>query len=416
MNFKTISNTELIERIEKLVRTERKIGHLVLLHISEIETRKIYAELGFDSMFSYLSRGLGYSESCAYRRLNSARLLKQIPEIAEKLVDGSLNLSQLTSVQKCLKADLKKSAVKYSDTNKPSELQTLNEFSNSTDSYNSSENHHPVKIKNSDSALIIEKTKLILSKIENKNTYETEQILSYEFQQPVVSIDSVKPQRDKSIRLEMTLTAEQYAELELARNFLSHTCPGGSWADIISVLAKKFNQSQKGKTTSDTSTSMEKKVYKKTNSIKQKDINIESINNKKDQDLDQNQTLSEKHNKTQNQIHFYTHLNPDHNQQNLTQKIEQSKILTPCLSKAAPKIKIQKLRELISAKIKKEIFAKANFQCEYHNRATGVRCHSRSFLEIDHCQPVSIGGTNEITNLRVLCKTHNLMAARNSGL
>jgi len=380
MDFKTISNTELIQQIEKLVRTERKIGHLVLLHISEIENRKIYAELGFDSMFSYLSRGLGYSESCAYRRLNSARLLKQIPEIALKLENGSLNLSQLTSVQKCLKADMKKNAVKYSDTNKPSELQMLTEFSNPTDSYNFSENNHPVKIKTSDSALIIEKTKLILSKIENKNTYETEQILSYEFQQPVVSIDSVKPQRDKSIRLEMTLTAEQYAELELARNFLSHTCPGGSWTDIISVLAKKFNQSKIGKVILEGSTSEEKKTYKPIKSRNQKNLNIESINSM------------------------------------ATQNIVQSKILTPCLSKAAPKIKIQKLREPITAKIKKEIFAKANFQCEYHNRVTGVRCHSRSFLEIDHCQPVSIGGTNEITNLRVLCKTHNLMAARNSGI
>ncbi len=102
MNLKHFSNTELIARLEKLARTERKITHLILWHILEVEERRIYAELGYDGMYSYLTRGLGYSDGSAYRRLQSARLLKHVPHIAEKIEAGSLNLSQLTQVQKSL--------------------------------------------------------------------------------------------------------------------------------------------------------------------------------------------------------------------------------------------------------------------------------------------------------------------------
>lgn len=79
LDIQNTSNDKLILNFENLVRTERKITHVVLLHIAEIEERKIYAELGYDGMYSYLTRGMGYSEGSAYRRLQSARLLKQVP-------------------------------------------------------------------------------------------------------------------------------------------------------------------------------------------------------------------------------------------------------------------------------------------------------------------------------------------------
>ena len=43
----------------------------------------------------YLIKELKYSEGAARRRLQSARLLKDIPEIAQKILDGSLSLTNL---------------------------------------------------------------------------------------------------------------------------------------------------------------------------------------------------------------------------------------------------------------------------------------------------------------------------------
>ncbi|MFM6929350.1 MAG: hypothetical protein ACKOX6_12860 [Bdellovibrio sp.] len=176
---------------------------MVLLHIAEIEERKSYADLGFDGMYSYLTRGLGYSEGSAYRRLQSARLLKQVPAVAQKVEEGSLNLSQLTQVQKCLKESAKNGE-----------------------------------------SFSIEQTLEVLAKLENKNSFETQKALAVEMNLPIEIHQKVKPQQDESVRLEITLTKEQFAELEQAKNLLSHICPNGSWSEVIGILAKKHNRSK----------------------------------------------------------------------------------------------------------------------------------------------------------------------------
>lgn len=55
MELKNISNQDLMSRLDKLVRTERKLTHAILVHINEVESRRLYAEMGFDSMFKYLT-------------------------------------------------------------------------------------------------------------------------------------------------------------------------------------------------------------------------------------------------------------------------------------------------------------------------------------------------------------------------
>lgn len=65
MSLKNYSDDVLIQRMEKLVRTERKITHLVLIHINEIEGRKLHLSMGYDGMYSYLTKGLGFSDGAA---------------------------------------------------------------------------------------------------------------------------------------------------------------------------------------------------------------------------------------------------------------------------------------------------------------------------------------------------------------
>lgn len=298
LNFQNTPNDQLIQRFEKLVRTERKVTHLVLLHIAEIEERKIYAELGYDGMYSYLTRGLGYSEGSAYRRLQSARLLKQVPEVSEKVENGCLNLTQLAQVQKAIKGQSSEVAQD------------------------------------------------VLSKIENKNTFETQKVLAVEFGLPIQTHETLKPQADDSVRIALTFTNEQFQELEAAKNLLSHICPEGTWADVIAILAKKFNKK------------MEKPERKRSDLMK-------SVN--------------------------ATEVSP-----------RQSKNLKP--------------RKYISIYIRRKILAKAGHCCEYTDPKSKKKCGSRFQLELDHIQPVALGGSNEISNFRILCRTHNALAASLLGL
>ncbi|QLY27000.1 hypothetical protein [Bdellovibrio sp. KM01] len=206
MDLSKFSNNELVGRLESLCHSERKITHLILWHIVEIETRKLYLEMAYDSMFSYLTKKLGYSEDAAYRRISAARVLKKAPEISKKVEEGSVTLTQLAQVQKCLKQEKKYGG-------EVTEARTLE----------------------------------IVEQIQNKSNFETQKVLAVEFNQPVQARETLKPQKDDSARLELTFNSEQMASLKQVKDLLSHVLPDPTWAELISHLANKQIQKILGK-------------------------------------------------------------------------------------------------------------------------------------------------------------------------
>ncbi len=303
MNLKNVSNEVLLLRTENLVHTERKIMHLVLIHILEIMDRKLYADLGYDSMYTMMTKKFGYSEPSALRRIDAAKLLKKVPEVTDRLMSGALNLSQAVQLQKCLVSK----ALKGESVSKI-------------------------------------KTYEILEKLENCNGFETRQLLAQEFDLPLKIQEIVRPQKDESVRLEITFTKEQFQELKKAKSLLSHVAHSGSWAEVISVMARKSNQSKLGKSTLGSAT--EPKLSK-----------LETVRA------------------------------PAH--------------IT--------------LRPHISVHIKRKLYVEAEDCCQYET-SDGSRCGSQYQVQIDHITPVTWGGSASPENLRLLCRTHNLLAARNLGL
>lgn len=226
MNLSEIGNHELLIRLEKLSRTERKITHLILWHILEVENRKLFADRGFSSCFEYLTKGLGYSEGSANRRLQSASLLRQVPEIGQKIEAGSLNITQLSQVQRCIRLQ-----------------------------------------KNSGKTITPEKAQEILSVVENKNTYETQKVLAQEFNLPLQSSEKLIPQKDNSTKLEIIFTEEQLKELELAKSMLSHACPKGTWSEVISYLAKSHNKKPKSTARNYMPVNIRRELFDKANHV-----------------------------------------------------------------------------------------------------------------------------------------------------
>ena len=305
INLKYISNDELLFRTENLVQTERKIMHLVLTHILEIMDRKLYADLGFNSMFSMMTKKYGYSEPSALRRIDAAKLLRKVPEVANRLKSGTLNLSQAVQLQKCLEAEAKKG-------DSVSEIRTYE----------------------------------ILNLLENCNGFETKQVLAQEFDIPLKVQEVVRPQKDESVRLEITFTKEQFEELKKAKNLLSHISHSGSWAEIISVMARKFNHSKLGKSN----------LVKTDSATEVRDLKSEKI------------------------------------------------------SSPSPLLR----RPYIPVSLKRKLYTGAQGCCQYQS-PDGNRCGSQFQIQIDHVTPVALGGETSFENLRLLCRTHNLLAAQQLG-
>lgn len=98
----SIPDRELIARLEQLCRAERETSVDVLHHLNEIERRSLHLRLGYSSLFAYCTGHLRYSESAAARRVQAARCLRRFPTVGPLLQSGEINLMTLGLVASIL--------------------------------------------------------------------------------------------------------------------------------------------------------------------------------------------------------------------------------------------------------------------------------------------------------------------------
>ena len=94
---------KLHEELLVLRKRERQLCHLIIEKLQSVEDQRLYLQLGYNSLFDYLVRGLGYSESAAYLKQSCVRLGREIPEVHQKLSSGELTASSLSMAFKTLK-------------------------------------------------------------------------------------------------------------------------------------------------------------------------------------------------------------------------------------------------------------------------------------------------------------------------
>ncbi|QLY24337.1 HNH endonuclease [Bdellovibrio sp. KM01] len=342
MDLTLLPSTELLNRVEKLARTERKITHLILWHIVEIESRRLFLDLGYTSLFKYMTAHLHYSEDAAYRRIQAARLLKKVPQVDKAIESGSLNLTQLQNVQKCLN-------VEFESGRKISAQQTAN----------------------------------LLEQIQNKSSVETQKILAVEFDQPIQIHESLKAQRDDSTRMQIIMTEDQMKDLQHAKDLLSHVLPNPSWADLISYLAKAEIKKRLGKDKAEFLNSSEKNQDEKAVPVSEKVVPV------------RNEKVSLNNGKCLNEIGKFADNEMVGADRGTENRMSQ--------------------RKYLNVTSRRVLLVKANHCCEFVHK-NGERCQSRYQLQVDHKVPLALGGSNDMENFRVLCRTHNLSEARRMGI
>jgi len=299
---------ELNIKILALVKQERKITYEILALISQMERTRSYAELGFSSMFDYLIKGCGYSESSAYRRLNSSRLLRQAPQLAEKVQTGKSNLTQASLLQTAIRQEEKKSG----------------------------------------NSLTMEKKLDLASKVEERSTFETKSLLLQELPHYEWKSSYLEPQRtaegcEQKIKLVMEISQSELEQLCEVQDLLSQALPSRDLKDLLMHLCAK--------------------------ALKQKSASKPKPESPQKTDMKQSATGAE----------------------------------------------VMK-RKAIPLSLRKRLLAQAHYRCQYRSKLTNKICGARNFLQIDHIRPVAMNGSNDISNLRVYCRTHNFLAAQKSGL
>ena len=373
--LKKLSDNFLLFQTKTLVQKERKLNIEILQHLQEIESRKLYLERGFSSLFDYAVRELGYSRGSAFRRIKAMKLCQDIPETKSQLESGKLNLSSASQLQnffekqarKPLKQDLKnnhlsqKTSIEFLKQQQSKNLQfdikdalPNKDKSNILSNLRSDSFCAELDCSAESKGLSLTKKKELLKKAQGQSTRDIEKIL-VETDSSCVSYHKEKVRfiGNQKVELKVILDGDCFKNLETLKNLLSHKNPRMSYRELISLLAE-----------------LGLKKY------------------------DPRKTLKRK--------------------QKLTRKQENQKALCSAnvLKTKQNEQALKKNNRLIPQRIRQYIWKRDQGECSYICPQTNNKCRSKHLLQIDHIQPFALGGSHHPDNLRLLCARHNQLRSQ----
>src|SRR5262245_49764850 len=100
-----LTDTELVCRLERLVQADRALSAKLLVHLGELDERKLFLARGYSSMFDYCRSALRMSEAEAYLRIQAARVGRRFPVVVERLGAGAVHLSAIKMLASHLTED-----------------------------------------------------------------------------------------------------------------------------------------------------------------------------------------------------------------------------------------------------------------------------------------------------------------------
>lgn len=200
-NIKKLNDQSLVAELKNLVMMERKITAEVIECIKEIDQRRLYLNFGYTSMFSFLTKEVGYTPAATQRRIDAARLSQAIPELKENLKSGAINLSQVSMLAQAVRQKQKEDP--------------------------------QVKVS-------IQQKQELFQQVQSMDLIETEKTLAKSLDIQIKKHESKSFQQDGSIRIELTFSAEQLIQIERVKELISHQHINPSMGEIFDLLLKDY--------------------------------------------------------------------------------------------------------------------------------------------------------------------------------
>lgn len=365
MNLKALTNLALDERVISLAKKEKELLAVTIIHVAEVERRKLYYDFNITSLYAYLTEHAGFPGGSAYRLMDAARLQLEVPELAGKIESGKISMNQVRLVQEAARQSAKEEKMKAAQEEEGNLLDFLAATGGKKDENAKAEadekadsNLAAVKAQNADDDLASVETQKVgscqrdnkaqkaardgraqraekggkdqkaelLKNIEGLTGAETEKLVAQSFELEIKKPMKLKKQKDGSVIVEMSFSAEEWAEIEKAKLSMSSVLPAGSYSDVLTQLARKENKAR--------------------------------------------------------------------------------------AKKAKPRASTKNLTEA-----KKKFVRQQDECCQQKDPHTGKICGSKFNLQVDHRHSLWAGGTHKIENLQMLCAVHNrLKYEREAGI
>jgi len=416
VKIQSLKDQDLLQTLQKLLDREKRIGDAILLALKEIRTRRLYAAMGYSSLFEMLVKQFNLSESSTYTRLQALKLMDAIPEIQEDLTKGDLSLSNAALVQGFIQRNEKEK----------------------------------------NQSLTLEEKKEIVELVKNKSNREAKIELANKDPQIALPPEKEKPLPFNHTQLQITVDAETMGILSEVKHLLSHTIPDGNLKEILKYMLQLTAQILKKRKGQDIKVKAIKSEINQDQKIEALNLFYNSNQSKKIGESNcsfaaiqgneirntnrSDETIWDKKRGTSN-ISYKSIQNTNEEDQTFTASKQSPttgrdkvnfltdggtdvKVKTHCKTKLDPDVYqinqqtlflsqssrgtrfIPQETRFISQETKRKVFQRSGGFCEFIGK-NGKRCHSKHQLEWDHVIPWSQGGGNDEKSLRVYCRSHN---------
>jgi hypothetical protein len=331
--------------LAELLRRERHAMSDFILALAQFDEKRLWRDLEYPSLFSFLRSGLGLSAGAAQYRKTAAELVRRYREVEDALRQGKLCLSSVIELAKVLTPEnldevlprffrlSRREAAEVVVSIRPVENPPLREVVTAVQPVTTRAmqlDQPPAVSMTKDEASLLRPAE-VERPADEPRLAETVVQAAAPRPGPAERPSAIEPLDAERARLHITVPRRLLAKLDAAKAALSHSHPGASSEEVLE-LALDLLLAQRAK---------RKGIVEKPRKL----------------------------------------------------------AATPTRSDAIP------------AAVKREVWTRANGCCEW-KLESGGRCGSTLRLEFDHIQPRAMGGPSTVENLRLTCKSHNQLAAR----
>ncbi len=354
-----LSDNALLAQTKKLAHLEQQLQVTVIDHLREIHTRRLYLSRGFSSLFDYVVRELGYTDSAAARRINTMHLCAEFEEVRKGLQDGSFTLSTAAQLQSAFDRQKRnrqrrgRGPVVGSGPAVPRQESLLTPSA-------TVQPLEPTPVLDGSAR------QALVTQAAGKSTRQVQELLAGVDPELTVPGDKVRPLGTGRYEMKVVIDAECHRGLERLRGLLSHVDPHMTLGQLVGRLAREgLDRHDPGRPP------------------RRQRAGSRPVSG--------DQTSAAK-----------SQRNPGGGAGSAPRRPVQ-----PARSVTSPPKRSASNSRAIPMAIKRRVWQRDDGRCSYVDPRTGRRCASRHLLQIDHQIPYALGGSAEPGNLRLLCFAHH---------
>jgi hypothetical protein len=419
-----LSDDELVTRLAEICLQAHRLTARMIVHLIEVEERRLDLKAACTSMFDFCVRRLGMSEGAAYRRITAARLVRRFPTLLARIERGELHLSALVLLRPHLSeanVDALVTAVKGKSQREIEEI--LARFAPKPDV--------PSTIRKLPDPAPDAAPRPSVTTADARAAHDVARPLR------------IEPLAEGRYKVQLTASAALREKLERARDLMMHRNPTGDLAIVVEraldALLEKLERERLAKATrrphahhasvdahdparavdDERLATTSPRPHEQERSARAHDparaVDDERLATTSPRPHEQERS-ARAHDPARavDDERLATTSRRPHEQERSARTCELPRAAeTERLAKATrppPSTKgLMSTREIPRA-VRREVFARDGEQCTFVD-GEGRRCPSRAFLELDHVASRALGGGHDATNLRVRCRAHNRLHA-----